>query len=192
MKKLTRFLISFVALATLLLAACTSTSAADPPATLQAAVAGTILLQNTNIHDITVLQEKSIDGGQLLLYTWTNEAQQLCLSAAYLTPLNDQWQTHDTLSAGCTSDAAFVAAYTGTSEIESSFGSLRHTTAYGRSTYGHAVRIVWADGQVTHVPLENGSFLQTRSGRWTVERIELLDSNNNLLAIEEWQNTVAR
>lgn len=173
----------------ILLAACTATPASNPPATLQAAVAGTELLTDTDINDIEVLQEQGIDGGQVMLYRWTNDAQQVCLSAAYMTTINGRWQTHDTLSAGC-ANSDFVAAYTGNSHIESPFGSIRHTTAYGSSSYGHAVRIVWSDGQVTYLPLDNGTFLETRHGRWVVERVELLDRDNNVLAIEDWQAAV--
>lgn len=176
----------------ILSAACTATPRSNPPATLQAAVAGTELLTDTDISTIEVLQEKTMDDGQVMLYRWTNDAEQVCLSAAYMTTINGRWQTHDTLSAGCHTNSDFVAAYTGNSHIESPFGSIRHTTAYGSSSDGHAVRIVWSDGQVTYLPLDKGTFLETRDGRWVVERVELLDRDNNVLLVEEWQTTVMR
>lgn len=136
--------------------------------------------------DVNVLQEKPYGSGQLLLTSWHDENGASCMAGTYLTRINDTLEPHDTALSGCQSDAVFQAAYTGNSRVEQFAGAPRHTTVFGRSDVGHAVRIVWQDGQVNHVPLENHSFLEARDGRWAVERIELLDDQNNIILAEEW------
>lgn len=166
------------------LSACqTVNTAVSPPPTLQAAIDGTSYLTN---EPVELLQTRPWGSGQLILYRWTDETNnQECLAAAYLTRLNNEWQAHDTATAPCQDVRGFTAAYTWNSTIEAPFGPPRDTAVFGISDHGRAVRIVWSDGQVTHVPLqnENGSFIESRSGKWQVERIELLDEDNQLLQI---------
>lgn len=170
----------------MLLSACAVEQTNEPPATLQAAVAGTAHLTEADYADIDVLLEKRLGAGQLMLYRWQNGGAD-CLAATYLTAVNNEWQPRETATRPCEQNASFMAAYTGNSVVESPFGPSRHTTVYGVSEQGHAVRVVWADGQVSHLPLEDGAFLMARSGRWEVERIELLDHENGLMFTEEWQ-----
>ncbi len=169
-----------------LTAACTP-AAQEPPATLVAIANDTTVLSPVDLSGVNTLQEQPFGTGQMALYGWQNEAGQYCLVAAYLTIVGDQWQTHDTASVACQTNE-FIAAYTGNSVVESPFGPPRHTVAYGRSLNGMAVRVIWADGMVSHVSLENGAFLESRAGRWDVERIELLDENNNVMQAEEWSS----
>ncbi len=69
----------------------------------------------------------------------------------------------------------FIAGYT-------VGGNVTHlTTAYGLSHRGHAVRIVWSDGQIDIAPLKAGSFLLARAETLKVQRIELLDANGSVL-----------
>ncbi len=134
-----------------------------------------------------ILQEKRFAGGQIMLQSWVDSTGATCLAATYITPINNEWRIHDTLTGGCTHGEQLAAAYTGNSQINALVGPPRFTTVYGRSETGQAVRIIWSDGQVNHVPLENHSFLEMRSGRWDVERIELLDWDHTLLHATDWQ-----
>lgn len=162
-----------------------STSIATVPSpTLQAAVAGSSYLTPEQIAVVETLQTRPWGSGQLMLYRWTDETDtQAYLAAAYLTKLNNEWQAHDTATAVYTNEHDFMVAYTWNSRIEAPFGPPRDTAVFGTSPHGRAVRIVWSDGQVTHIPLhsENGSFLDSRPGKWQVERIELLGEDNQLL-----------
>lgn len=167
--------------------ACQPNDTAAPPPTLQAAVAGTSYLNDSHTAEVEVLQERPWGTGQLMLYRWTDaDKGHTCLAATYLTRLNNQWQAHDTATAPCQSDTSFMAASTWNSTIEAPFGPPRDTVVFGTSDHGRAVRIVWVDGQVTHVPVQNGAFLESRAGKWRVERVELLDGNNQLLQMEDW------
>ena len=172
------------------LAACQTANTAVPPPTLQAAVAGTSHLNPEQATNVEVLQEQSWGTGQLMLYRWADgETGHECLAAAYLTRLNNTWQAHDTATAPCQAThqtTALTAAYTWNSTIEAPYGPPRDTAVFGTSPQGQAVRIVWADGQVSHVPLQNNSFLVSRAGKWRVERVELLDGHNQLLQMEDW------
>ena len=169
----------------LLFTACQSQEPAPPP-TLEAAASTVSQLENIALNDIDVLQQRAYGSGRVLLYSWSNSGGATCLATTYLTPLNNEWEAHDTLTTGCFNEDEFTAAYTGNSLVDAPFGPPRYTTVYGLSPAGRAVRIVWSDGQVNHVPLQNSSFLEMRSGRWHVERIELLDANNDLLLAEDW------
>ena len=170
------------------LAACQTSNTAAPPPTLQAAVAGTSHLNPEQASHVEVLQERPWGTGQLMLYRWADaETGHACLATAYLTRLNNEWQAHDTATAPCQSAPnGFTAAYTWNSLVEAPYGPPRDTAVFGTSPQGQAVRIVWADGQVSHVPLQNNSFLVSRAGKWRVERVELLDGNNQLLKVEDW------
>lgn len=139
-------------------------------------------------NDISILQEKPYGIGRLLLTRWHDETGATCIAGTYLTRVNDSLQPHNVAMAGCETNAVFQAAYTGNSRVELFAGAPRHTTVFGRSDIGHAVRIVWQDGQVNHIPLENMSFLEARDGTWAVERIELLDDQNNVILAEEWSS----
>lgn len=182
--KKTLFFISLTLIA--ILAACTPASE-EPPATLVAIANDTSLLTHAELPGVQTLQERPFGTGQIALYSWDNDQGSSCLVAAYLTTINGQWQTHDTATTECEQTNELVAAYTGNSTIEAPFGPPRHTMVYGRSNTGSAVRIVWSDGMVSHVPLQDGAFLEARDGKWPVERIELLDAGNNILQLEDWQ-----
>lgn len=171
----------------LFLAACNGAQAAEPPPTLQAAVEGSEFLTNMDPNDIEVLQEQAVGGGRLMLYRWLNEADETCVATTYLTTINRVWQTHDTITATCRPAGDFMAAHSGNSHIDAPFGPPRQTVVFGTSEIGRAVRVVWVDGQVSHIPLENGAFLDARSGRWGVERVELLDAQNNIILTEDWR-----
>ena len=166
--------------------ACTP-AGEEPPATLVAIANDTSVLTHAELPGVQTLQERPFGTGQIALYAWENEAGEECLVAVYLTTINGQWQTHDTASIACQNDPAFMSGYTGNSVIEAPFGPPRHTMVYGHSDLGAAVRIIWTDGMVHHAPLENGAFLEARNGKWVVERIELLDEDNNVLQMEDWQ-----
>jgi len=170
-----------------ILAACSPT-ANQPPATLVAVANDTSLLTHAELDGVKTLQERPFGTGQIALYTWENEQGATCFVAAYLTTINGQWQTHDTAATDCQPANQLIAAHTGNSDIDAPFGPPRHTMVYGHSPLGTAVRIVWGDGMVSHVPLQDGAFLEARDGKWPVERIELLDASNNIIQLEDWQN----
>lgn len=138
---------------------------------------------------LNVLQEKPYGSGQLLLTSWQDENGASCLAGTYFTRINETLQPHNIAVAGCQAEGVFQAAYSGNSRVEQFAGAPRHTAVFGRSDIGHAVRIVWHDGLVDHVPLENHSFLEARDGTWAVDRIELLDDQNNIILAEEWTGT---
>jgi hypothetical protein len=48
------------------------------------------------------------------------------------------------------------------------------------------VCITWSDGVVSRVPLQNNSFLAARPEILQVERMELLDTDDTVLEIEEF------
>ena len=170
----------------LFLAACAPSNTPAPPPTLQAVLASSAVWKGVDPSAVVLLQQQPLDQGQLMLYQWQNEAGEECLTAAYLFELNGQWQPHDTFHAPCRREATFMAAHSGNSTAEAPYGPARHSVAYGVSQMGHAVRVVWADGQVSYVPLTKGSFLAARNGRINVERVELVDSTNGVLRVEEW------
>ncbi|MEM8858214.1 MAG: hypothetical protein AAGD96_07840 [Chloroflexota bacterium] len=157
----------------------------EPPPTIQAVSNHAEVLHEVATEDIHVLQDQSYGSGRILLYEWQQNNQH-CLASSYLTPLGGVWEISDTLSLPCQQPTDFVAGYTNVSSIEANLGSPRQTVAYGTSQSGSVVRIIWADGIVEQVPIEDGSFLTVRSGRWTIDRIELIDSGGNLLTIEDW------
>ncbi|MBK8432594.1 MAG: hypothetical protein IPL28_15445 [Chloroflexi bacterium] len=172
-----------------LAAACAAPRTETPPATLQAVLSSSPIWEGIDHNHVAVLQEQALGSGQLLLYQWQNESAETCLATAYLINLNGEWQTHDTFYTACHAEPAFLAAHSGNSTAESPYGPARFSTAYGVSKDGHAVRVVWADGQVSYIPLQNGSFLVARNGNIAVERVELVDSANNVLTIEDWQGS---
>ena len=157
----------------------------EPPPTVQAVSSHAQVLHEVATEDIHVLQDQSYGSGRILLYEWEQNNEH-CLASSYLTPLGGVWEISDTVSLPCQQPADFVAGYTNVSDIEANLGSPRQTVAYGISQHGSVVRVIWADGMVEQVPIEEGSFLTVRSGRWTIERIELIDSGGNLLTIEDW------
>ena len=169
--------------------ACAPSPTAEPPATLQAVLSDSAVWQGVDPSAVVVLQEQPLERGQMVLYQWHNEANEMCLTAAILFNLNGTWQPHDTFHAPCQADGRWVAAHSGNSTAESPYGPARQSLAYGYSAEAHAVRVVWADGQVNYVPLGKGGFLAARHGRIEVERVEWVDNSNNVLAIETWDDT---
>ena len=160
----------------------------DPPPTIQAVFEDTQLLTETSLDQVEVLQDQAYGSGRILLYSWQAEGG-TCLASSYLTSLNGSWTISDTLSLPCQPETEFMAGYTNVSTIETNLGSPRQTVAYGTSTMGNVVRVIWADGLVEQVPLDHGSFLTVRSGRWTIERIDLIDASGSLIQTEDWTLT---
>ena len=176
--------ISIIILSFYMLVGCIPTTS-EPPPTIQAVADHAQVLDQVSTEDIHVLQDQSYGSGRILLYEWEQDSQQ-CLASSYITPLGGHWEISDTLSLPCQQSTDFVAGYTNVSKIEANLGSPRQTVAYGTSQAGNVVRIIWADGMVEQVPLEDGSFLTVRSGRWSIDRIELIDGAGNLLGVEDW------
>ena len=168
----------------LILVGCLPTTS-EPPPTVQAVADHAAVLHTVTADQIHVLQDQSYGSGRIMLYEWHAENQH-CLASSYITPLNGNWQISDTLSLPCQQPGEFLAGYTNVSEIEATLGTPRQTVAFGTSQAGNVVRVIWADGLVEQVPLENGSFLTVRSGRYQIERVELIDSAGNLLNVEDW------
>jgi hypothetical protein len=182
-----------VSLSTIFIAFITTAclpAANEPPPTIQAVADHAEALSAVTADQIHVLQDQSYGTGRIMLYEWFNENQH-CLGSSYITPLNDNWQISDTLSLPCHQPTEFLAGYTNVSVVESNLGAPRQTVAFGTSDTGNAVRIVWADGMVEQVPLEDGSFLTVRAGRFQIERLELIDKGGNLITVEDWQTETA-
>ncbi|MEM9774309.1 MAG: hypothetical protein AAF902_06985 [Chloroflexota bacterium] len=179
-----KFKISVIAFCTLMLIGCLPTST-EPPPTIQAVADHAQVLNQVSTEDIHVLQDQSYGSGRILLYEWKQDSQH-CLASSYITSLGGHWEISDTLSLPCQQPTSFVAGYTNVSKIEANLGSPRQTVAYGTSQAGNVVRVIWADGMVEQVPLEDGSFLTVRSGRWSIDRIELIGNGGNLLSVEDW------
>lgn len=178
----TQFIITAVFLA---LSACATTVETSPP-TLQAVVDNSELLAAVNPEQVEVLQDTGFGSGKILLYSWQAQDGSFCLGSSYIVNVNNNWQSSNTATMPCQSNPDLMAAYTGNSQIESNLEVPRETIVYGYANRGRAVQIVWSDGQVDRVPLENNSFLAVRSGRYIVERIELIDQNNKLIQVEDW------
>lgn len=157
----------------------------QPPPTLEAVANHAEVLHSVTADQIHVLQDQSYGSGRIMLYEWHTEDQH-CLASSYITPLNGDWHISDTLSLPCQQPTDFLAGYTNVSAIEANLGAPRQTVAFGTSAIGNVVRVIWADGLVEQVPLEGGSFLTVRSGRFQIERVELIDAGGNLLSIEDW------
>lgn len=157
----------------------------SPSPTVQAVVEHAQALTQVSPENIDVLQDEAYGSGRILLYSWQEEEKK-CLASSYMTPLNGNWQLSDTLSLPCQPSSDFVAGYTNVSTIEANLGSPRQTVAYGTSQIGDVVRVIWADGLVEQVPLQNGSFLTVRSGRWTIERIDLIGTDGSIIRSEDW------
>lgn len=191
LSKSTTFIFFWIALVLASLTACQpSATTPEPTPTLQAALENNPILADTDLNLVSLLLDRPYGKDRLLLYSWQDEAFKLCLGASYLTPLNQEWQSHDTYTSPC-SNGRFLAAYSGNSQVESPFGPARHTIVYGVSEVGQAVRVVWSDGQVSHIPLEDEAFVEARNGRFKVERLELLDEHHNVLLTEDWAQHTA-
>ncbi|MFT5193671.1 MAG: hypothetical protein ACI9EW_000077 [Cellvibrionaceae bacterium] len=167
-----------------MLTACLPTTN-EPPATIQAVADHVEALNSVTADQIHVLQDQSYGSGRIMLYEWYSENEH-CLGSSYITSLNGNWQISDTLSLPCQQPVEFLAGYTDVSVIEANLGAPRQTVAFGTSQLGSVVRIIWADGLVEQVPLEAGSFLAVRAGRFQIERVELIDASGNLITIEDW------
>lgn len=170
----------------LLTVACMPQSA-EPPPTVQAFMEHSTALSQLSIEDIHVLHDEAYGSGRVMLYSWQNNGFQ-CLASSYLTQFNGNWEISDTLSLPCQLPSDFVAGYTNVSTIETNLGSPRQTVAFGTSTLEGVVRVVWADGLVEQVPMHDGAFLTVRSGRWAIERIDLIGPDGTLLETEDWAN----
>ena len=175
----------FCILCSLFLTVACAPVASEPSPTLQAVVEHTQVLNKVSPENISVLQDLPYGSGRILLYSW-QENGQTCLASSYMTKLNGNWAISDTLSMPCQTTSEFVASYTNVSAIETNLGSPRQTVAYGTTQLSGVVRVVWADGMVEQVPLSNGSFLTVRSGRWGIERIDLIGVDGTLLQSEDW------
>ena len=178
--------IHFIIIAVFLTLSACATTVETPPPTLQAVVDNSELLAAVNPEQVEVLQDTGFGSGKILLYRWQAQDGAYCLGSSYIINVNNNWQSSNTATMPCQFDPDLMAAYTGNSQIESELGVPRETIVYGYANRGHAVQIVWNDGQVDRIPLENNSFLGVRSGRYIVERIELVDQNNALIQIEDW------
>ncbi len=170
----------------LLTVACMPQSS-EPPPTVQAFMEHSTALSQLSIEDIHVLHDEAYGSGRIVLYAWQNNGFQ-CLASSYLTQLNGNWEISDTLSLPCQLPSDFVAGYTNVSTIETNLGSPRQTVAFGTSTLEGVVRVIWADGLVEQVPMRDGAFLTVRSGRWAIERIDLIGPDGTLLETEDWAN----
>lgn len=190
MRKSTTILILLFSLFAVALSAC-APAATTPPTPEAAAISESDFAADLGFNEIEILQNQVAGSGKMVLYRWQNGADEACVATAYLTQLNGRWQTHTTATTDCSSDTHIIAAYTGNSVIQSEFGAPRMTAVYGITDepFAHAVQIVWSDGQVSRLPLEDGAFLAVRQHKLVVERIEVFDANNNLLFIEDWQPT---
>ncbi len=152
---------------------------------------------------VTILQQQPLGDGLVLFYRWQSlESQQIdayCFATTYVEPKfnlkGKGWVPHmstllSTESAnhvpgifgnfkrgGCEIPVdSFVAGHIVRSEKNTV------TTAFGFSSNGVAVQIVWSDGRVDKLPLaSNGSFFVMRQGILDVQHIDLLDANNRIL-----------
>lgn len=167
-----------------------ATTAESPPPTISAVVANSDLLSSVDPSGMTILQDRLYGSGKIVLYQWNDTQGNLCIGTSYLQEIDGHLEMSDTATIPCQSDDSLMAAYTGNSQIETQlgFGDPRQTVVYGVSPAGHAVQIVWMDGQVERIPLNNSSFLTVRDGRLDVDRIELFDQSNQLIQVEEFQN----
>ena len=135
-----------------------------------------------------VLQEQAVAGGQVLLYRWTapqSKAGEYCVGVTFVTPVQtlrgQSWRAQasnwlNKLGECYTTFNEFIAEYT---------PYIGQTTAFGVSGAGKHVRISWSDGQVNVVELQDGTFLLARPEDLQVTQFELLDANNNVLAVKK-------
>lgn len=149
---------------------------------------------------VAVLQSYEVAGGQVLLYRWQNQASQAahtyCLAATLVAPEGSGWRAQST---GFVSNEyprrppLFGCEIAVDDFLPSYFvgGNITPlTTAYGLSSAGVSVRITWSDGQIDEAPIKNGSFLLARPATLQVLRVELLDSQGQVLESEDWSGPV--
>ncbi len=151
-------------------------------------------LISTDYYDrnsVQVLQQKAIAGGLVILYRWQTyesiKTNTYCLAVTFVTPEGDGWRAQSSGFAGsenhrCTISRSdgFVAEYT----IGGNITDL--TTVFGLSDRGDNVRVEWSDGAVSIVPIQNGTFLESRPEILQVRRIQLLDAQGDVLMSRQW------
>ena len=133
-----------------------------------------------------VLQEQAVAGGQVLLYRWKapqSEAGEYCVGVTFVIPVQTlrgrSWraQASNRLGGCYTTFNEFIA--------EDTPYIAGQTTAFGVSGAGKRVRITWSDGQVNMVELQDGTYLLARPEDVQVTQFELLDADDNVLAVKK-------
>ncbi len=175
-----------------LLSACSLRPFHPTPVDALTEIPGMVVGSLNDPSSLQVLQQQEVAGGTVLLYRWQRTAAQpgntFCLAATFVTPEGRGWRAQ---SSGFFSDGASghpTCTFTTTSDFSAGYyvgGNITDlTTAYGWSTRGSHVRIIWSDGVVSQIPIHNNSFLEARPETLQVERIELRDTNDTVLAQE--------
>lgn len=144
----------------------------------------------STIKSVQVLRQQTIAGGVSLLYRWQTSASAAngtyCLAATFVTPERGGWRAQSTgffdgdnqaLKPACsfTNNNDFIAGYYPGGNVTDL------TTVFGLSSQGSKVRILWSDGQISIAPIQNKAFLDARPKTLRVDRVDLLDVNNNVL-----------
>jgi hypothetical protein len=175
-----------------LLSACSLRQFHPTPVDALIEISGMVVGSLNDPSSLQVLQQQEVAGGTVLLYRWQRTATQLsntfCLVATFVTHEGRGWRAQ---SSGFFSDGASgrpTCTFTTTSDfrvgyyVEGNITAL--TTAYRWRTHGSHVHITWSDGVVSQIPVHNQSFLESQPETLQVERIELRDTNDTVLAEE--------
>lgn len=177
----------------LVLTACTLD---QPRATPQDALFELPSQVNVKYKDtLQILHQQEVADGLVVLYRWqTDEAAAqgtYCVGSTFLT-IHEHlgWQAHssgyfvgDTVSLPRCNFAAPIDLKT----IYYSGGkTIPVTTVYGLSDIGSNVRVTWRDGHISNLAIEKGSFLVSREGHVKPRRVEVLDTDDTIVASETW------
>jgi hypothetical protein len=181
-----------IVLAGLLVSACTGRPYHSTPLDALTEFPGALTaVKNSNIRSTEILLQQQVAGGLNVLYRWQTPASQqrqtYCVAVTFVTPEGSGWRAQSTgtfvNSAGQMSNA--TCEYTKNHDFIAGYypgGNIRPlTTAFGLSNQGDKVRIEWSDGKISVVPVQNGSFLDSRAEIVQVHRITLLDASGNTL-----------
>lgn len=152
-------------------------------------------LTQEKLNSVSVLREERVAGGVVLLYRYpatqskTGDgnpatAPTACIATTFVTQeRNGSWQAQSASKLGCGPDVGkgFAVTYTVGGNV------MELTTVYGVSEAGDRVRIEWADGQSSIVPLVDNVFLQSRPENSPPRRVELLDEEGMTLDSTTWE-----
>jgi hypothetical protein len=141
-------------------------------------------ISKADLGSMRLLQQIEVAGGIVILYRHLDRQDRFegveQLFVTFVTPEGAGWQAQASGGCGIPASGGFVACYA----VGGNVTPL--TSAYGLSREGSRARIYWADDETHETGLaDNGSFLLSRPASVQVERIEVLDENGQVLAIQE-------
>ena len=135
---------------------------------------------STVLESVQILKEEEAAGGLVILYSIpSDEPGENVLVSTFVTPEGSGWRAQSSGWKGYSSSDDFVVSGIAGGNITNL------TTVSGISNKGETVRIEWSDGRIDFLPIESGVFLFSRPETLTYRRIELLDSDGEVMESAE-------